>query len=50
MKLVNRVQDKQNGYKLTYEAELKERTEQQTLEEWLRREGQWQKNRTKAMS
>lgn len=50
MKLVNRVQDKQNGYKLTYEAELKERTEQQTLEEWLRREEQWQKNRTKAMS
>lgn len=50
MKLVNRVQDKQNGYKLTYEAKLKERTEQQTLEEWLRREEQWQKNRTKAMS
>lgn len=50
MKLVNRVQDKQNGYKLTYEAELKDRTEQQTLEEWLRREEQWQKNRTKATS
>lgn len=50
MKLVNRVPDKQNGYKLTYEAELKDRTEQQTLEEWLRREEQWQKNRTKATS
>ncbi|MCM1245513.1 MAG: hypothetical protein NC293_07710 [Roseburia sp.] len=50
MKLINRVQDKQNGYKLTYEAELKERTEQQTLEEWLRREEQWRKNRTKATS
>lgn len=32
MKLVNRVEDKKNGYKLTYEAELVEgRTEQQTL-------------------
>lgn len=51
MKLVNRVEDKKNGYKLTYEAELVEgRTEQQTLQEWLRRENEWQKNRTKASS
>lgn len=49
MKLVNRAEDKQNGYKLTYEAELKTgRTEQQTLTEWLRRENEWQKNRQKA--
>lgn len=49
MKLVNRVEDKKNGYKLTYEAELVEgRSEQQTLQEWLRRENEWQKNRAKA--
>lgn len=42
---------KWNGYKLTYEAELVEgRTEQQTLQEWLRRENEWQKNRAKASS
>ena len=51
MKLVNRVEDKKNGYKLTYEAELIEsRSEQQTLQEWLRRENEWQKNRAKAFS
>lgn len=51
MKLVNRIEDKKNGYKLTYEAELVEgRTEQQTLQEWLRRENEWQKNRAKASS
>lgn len=49
MKLVNRTEDKQNGYKLTYEAELVEgRSEQQTLSEWLRREKQWQMSRAKA--
>ena len=49
MKLVNRALDKQNGYKLTYEAELVEgKTEQQTLAEWLRKEKQWQENRAKA--
>ncbi len=49
MKLISRTVDKQNGYKLTYEAELVEgRTEQQTLAEWLRKERQWQKNRAKA--
>ena len=49
MKLVNRAEDKQNGYKLTYEAELVSgRTEQQTLSEWLRREKQWQTSRAKA--
>ena len=33
MKLVNRQKDKNNGFKLTYEAELAYRTEQETLEE-----------------
>lgn len=51
MKLVNRAEDKENGYKLTYEAELvMGRTEQQTLNEWLRREKQWQKNRAASKS
>lgn len=50
MKLVSRVQDKQNGYKLTYETPLIEgRSEKETLKEWLRREKQWQENRAKAM-
>lgn len=49
MKLANRAEDKQNGYKLTYEAELVEsRSEQQTLIEWLRREKQWQTSKAKA--
>ena len=49
MKLVNRAEDKKNGYKLTYEAELIEgRSEQETLIEWLRREKQWKMNRAKA--
>ena len=48
MKLVNRIDDKQNGYKLTYEAELvKGRSKQHTMIEWLRREVKWQENRTK---
>ena len=38
MKLVNRQEDKTNGYKLTYEADLIEgRDEKATLSEWLRR-------------
>ena len=49
MKLVNRQKDKNNGFKLTYEAELTDRTEQETLEEWLRREKQWQKSRKQNM-
>ena len=49
MKLVNRTEDKQNSYKLTYEAKLiNGRTEQQTLSEWLRREKQWQTSKAKA--
>ena len=46
MKLVNRQEDAQNGYKLTYEASLVEgRDEKATLAEWLRREKKWQESR-----
>lgn len=49
MKLVNRVKDKENGYKLTYEADLVEgRDDKATLIEWLRREKKWQDNRANA--
>lgn len=51
MKLVNRQTDAQNGYKLTYEADLvRGRDEQATLAEWLRREKKWQENRAKKQS
>ena len=51
MKLVNRIEDKKNGYKLTYEAELVEgRTEQQTLQEWLRREKRMAEEQSKKAS
>ena len=44
--LVNRQEDKTNGFKLTYEAELvKGRDEKATLAEWLRREKKWQESR-----
>lgn len=50
MKLVSRVPDKQNGYKLTYEASIVNgRSEQETLKEWLRKEKKWQENRAKDM-
>ncbi len=46
MKLVNRQTDAQNGYKLTYEADLvRDRDEKATLAEWLRRERKWQESR-----
>lgn len=50
MKLDSRVPDKQNGFKLTYEAPLIDgRSEQETLIQWLRKEKQWRENRAKAM-
>lgn len=50
MKLVSRTADKQNGFKLVYEAELiNGRTREDTLKEWPRREIKWQENRQKAM-
>lgn len=49
MKLVNRQPDKEYGFKLTYEAPLdSERSNNETLVEWLGREKKWQENRTKA--
>lgn len=50
MKLVSRTEDKKNGFKLTYEADLiKGRIEEQTLAEWIRREKKWQESRAKTM-
>ncbi len=50
MKLVQRKEDPQNGYKLTYEAELVEgRDEKSTLAEWLRKEKKWQNSRAQNM-
>ena len=46
MTLVNRQVDKQNGYKLTYEADINpKRREKQTLREWLGKEQRWQQKR-----
>lgn len=50
MKLTKRIPDAKMGFRLTYESELKDRTEKQTLAEWLRREEKWQKERAKAKS
>lgn len=48
MKLCSRAVDKQQGYKLTYEAPIiNTRSEKETLTEWLRKEKQWQENRVK---
>lgn len=48
MKLCSRAVDKQQGYKLTYEAPIiNTRSEKKTLTEWLRKEKQWQENRVK---
>ena len=50
MKLVNRQKDAQNGYKLTYEADIiKGRDEKATLKEWLRKEQRWQAKRASSM-
>ena len=50
MKLTKKVPDKKMGFRLTYESELKDRTQQETLSEWLRREDKWRKERAKAKS
>ncbi len=47
MKLIKRIPDQKMGFRLTYESELKDRTEKETLLEWLRREEKWQKERMK---
>lgn len=48
MKLTKKVPDKKFGYKLTYESEFKNRTEIETLIEWLAKEEKWRKERMKA--
>lgn len=48
MKLEERKKDPKFGYRLTYKSDFKDRTEQQTLVEWLRREHKWQKERAKS--
>ncbi len=50
MKLTKKVPDKKMGFRLTYESELKDRTQQETLSEWLRREDKWRKERAKTKS
>lgn len=48
MKLTKKIPDKKMGFRLTYESELKDRTNRETLSEWLRREEKWRKERAKA--
>lgn len=48
MKLTKKVPDKKFGFKLTYESELFDRTEKQTLAEWLMKEERWKKERAKS--
>lgn len=50
MELTKRVEDKKMGFRLTYESELKDRTEKETLKEWLWREERWQRQRQKTKS
>lgn len=50
MNLTKRVEDKKMGFRLTYESELMDRTEKQTLTEWLWREERWQRQRQKTKS
>lgn len=50
MTLTKRIPDKKYGFRLTYESELMDRTEKETLKEWLWREERWQKQRQKTKS
>lgn len=47
MKLEERKKYSKFGYRLTYKSDFKDRTEQETLIEWLRRENMWRKERQK---
>ena len=47
MKLEERKPDDKFGYRLVYKSDFKNRTEQQTLIEWLRREKKWRTERQK---
>ena len=48
MKLESRKKDPVHGYRLIYVSDLKDRTLEQTLAEWLRREKKWQQERAKS--
>ena len=50
MKLTKKVEDKKMGFRLTYESELMDRTEKDTLKEWLWREERWQNKRQETKS
>ena len=50
MELTKKVPDKKMGWRLTYESPLYDRTNEETLDEWLRREERWQKQREKTKS
>ena len=50
MELTKKVPDKKMGWRLTYESPLYNRTNEETLDEWLRREERWQKQRKKTKS
>lgn len=50
MELTKKVPDKKMGWSLTYESPLYDRTNEETLDEWLRREERWQKQREKTKS
>lgn len=41
MKLVDKKKDDKNGYKLKYRTDLKERTKEETLREWIEKEERW---------
>ena len=47
MKLINRIPNKESGYRLTYECNLINRGSKETFFEWYRREERWQKQREK---
>ncbi len=48
MKLTEKYKNPRFGYKLTYQSEIFERTVQETLEEWLKKEERWRTERAKA--
>lgn len=50
MELTKKVPDKKMGWRLTYESPLYDRTNEETLDEWLGREERWQKQREKTKS
>lgn len=45
MKLADKQEDKTNGYKLKYRTDLRERTKEETLKEWIEKEERWQNAR-----